>query len=107
MSVDEFASGASVGGVQQLIGNVWEWTSEFVRDQRFAARRLCPRRFDEVRGAAERSIPIWTEVQSHLSIFGSGQRTLAQTQRRLSHGHRLVRIRVPCDIGWRQLDEPA
>lgn len=25
--VDAFASGASLGGVQQLIGNVWEWTS--------------------------------------------------------------------------------
>lgn len=25
--VTEFASGASVGGVHQLIGNVWEWTS--------------------------------------------------------------------------------
>lgn len=25
--VDSFASGASLGGVQQLIGNVWEWTT--------------------------------------------------------------------------------
>ena len=26
--VDEFAGGVSVGGVQQLIGNVWEWTAD-------------------------------------------------------------------------------
>ena len=26
MAVDEFAEGVSVGGVYQLIGNVWEWT---------------------------------------------------------------------------------
>ncbi len=26
VSVDQFASGVSVGGVYQLIGNVWEWT---------------------------------------------------------------------------------
>jgi iron(II)-dependent oxidoreductase len=25
--VDEFPSGTSVGGVHQLIGNVWEWTA--------------------------------------------------------------------------------
>lgn len=25
--VDQFAQGVSVGGVYQLIGNVWEWTS--------------------------------------------------------------------------------
>lgn len=27
-AVDEFADGASVGGVHQLIGNVWEWTAD-------------------------------------------------------------------------------
>ena len=26
VAVDEFSGGVSVGGVQQLIGNVWEWT---------------------------------------------------------------------------------
>ncbi|HEY2894524.1 MAG TPA: SUMF1/EgtB/PvdO family nonheme iron enzyme [Pirellulales bacterium] len=28
VNVDEFAAGASVGGLQQLIGNVWEWTAD-------------------------------------------------------------------------------
>ncbi len=28
VAVDQFAGGVSIGGVQQLIGNVWEWTSE-------------------------------------------------------------------------------
>ena len=27
VAVDEYADGASIGGVQQLIGNVWEWTA--------------------------------------------------------------------------------
>ncbi|MGD9722297.1 MAG: formylglycine-generating enzyme family protein [Pirellulales bacterium] len=31
--VEEFASGVSVGGVQQLIGNVWEWTADSLRLQ--------------------------------------------------------------------------
>jgi iron(II)-dependent oxidoreductase len=28
VSVAEFADGVSVGGVHQLIGNVWEWTAD-------------------------------------------------------------------------------
>lgn len=28
VSVEEYPSGVSVGGVQQLIGNVWEWTTD-------------------------------------------------------------------------------
>lgn len=28
VNVDEFSAGASVAGIQQLIGNVWEWTAD-------------------------------------------------------------------------------
>ena len=31
MPVDEYHAGVSVGGVYQLIGNVWEWTSSSFR----------------------------------------------------------------------------
>ena len=35
VSVDQFPGGVSVGGVQQLIGNVWEWTADaFALDER-------------------------------------------------------------------------
>ena len=33
VDVDDFAEGVSVGGVYQLIGNVWEWTSDDFRPE--------------------------------------------------------------------------
>jgi iron(II)-dependent oxidoreductase len=33
VDVEEFAEGVSVGGVYQLIGNVWEWTSDAFRPE--------------------------------------------------------------------------
>ncbi len=42
VSVDEFAEGVSVGGVYQLIGNVWEWTGGAFRGIDTPDGRLAP-----------------------------------------------------------------
>ena len=38
MPIEEFASGVSVGGVHQLVGNVWEWTTGVFGSAGFASR---------------------------------------------------------------------
>lgn len=38
VAVDEFQKGVSVGGIQQLVGNVWEWTSGIFGAAGFAGR---------------------------------------------------------------------
>jgi len=38
VAVEEFASGVSVGGIHQLVGNVWEWTSGVFGSAGFASR---------------------------------------------------------------------
>jgi iron(II)-dependent oxidoreductase len=51
--VNQFAEGVSVGGVYQLIGNVWEWTSGNFRPADHAAGRLeLPTTMKNIRGGA-------------------------------------------------------
>jgi gamma-glutamyl hercynylcysteine S-oxide synthase len=40
VSVDDFSSGVSVGGVYQLIGNVWEWTASGFRGTQLPQEHL-------------------------------------------------------------------
>jgi iron(II)-dependent oxidoreductase len=52
VSVHAFAAGTSVGGVQQLVGNVWEWLSgAFAADDRDGSLRL-PTPMKSIRGGA-------------------------------------------------------
>ena len=51
--VDEFAEGVSVGGVYQLIGNVWEWTAgNFRAGDHIAGRLELPAPMKNIRGGA-------------------------------------------------------
>ena len=51
--VDQFAGGVSVGGVYQLIGNVWEWTSGGFRPADHpAGEMLLPTAMKSIRGGA-------------------------------------------------------
>jgi len=53
VSVDEYPEGDSVGGVRQLIGNVWEWTAGWLGDEFEDDRRLVlPIPMRSIRGGA-------------------------------------------------------
>jgi gamma-glutamyl hercynylcysteine S-oxide synthase len=53
VAVDEFAGGVSVGGVYQLIGNVWEWTCASYRGADHPAGALIPQTdLKSIRGGA-------------------------------------------------------
>ena len=65
VDVDEFAEGASVGGVEQLIGNVWEWTADSLPDRRRRAR-LARRSTDEEH--SRRSLRYVSRQPGHLPL---------------------------------------
>jgi iron(II)-dependent oxidoreductase len=53
VGVDDFAEGDSVGGVRQLIGNVWEWTAGWLGEEVDDERRLVlPIPMRSIRGGA-------------------------------------------------------
>jgi iron(II)-dependent oxidoreductase len=52
VAVREFAEGASVGGVYQLIGNVWEWTDGDFHDRSSDGKLELPTPMKSIRGGA-------------------------------------------------------
>jgi len=52
VAVGEFAGGASVGGVYQLIGNVWEWTDGDFHDRSSGGKLELPTPMKSIRGGA-------------------------------------------------------
>ncbi len=75
VSVEEFPGGVSVGGVQQLIGNVWEWTADaFGLESDEAGAGLEKTHFKSLRGGAFDTY-LDTQATCH---FQSGDRALAR-----------------------------
>lgn len=75
VSVDQFPGGVSVGGVQQLIGNVWEWTADaFSLESPDAAVGLEKTHFKSLRGGAFDTY-LDTQATCH---FQSGDRAMAR-----------------------------
>jgi iron(II)-dependent oxidoreductase len=75
VSVEEFPGGVSVGGVQQLIGNVWEWTADaFGLESSEAGSGLEKTHFKSLRGGAFDTY-LDTQATCH---FQSGDRAMAR-----------------------------
>ena len=73
--VFEFAGGASVGGIHQLIGNVWEWTSGNYGSIGLAGRNLTlPTPMKSIRGGA---FDTYFDVQATCQ-FQSGESPVAR-----------------------------
>jgi formylglycine-generating enzyme required for sulfatase activity len=82
VDVDEFSDGASVGGIHQLVGNVWEWTSSAMAATAESTFHL-PETYKSVRGGAYD-----TYFENHATChYQSGEHPLA---RRHNIGFRLA-----------------
>ena len=91
VSVDEYPSGVSVGGAQQLIGNVWEWTADpvAVTDPTDPQAAGLPTEFKSIRGGA---FDTYLDCQA-TAHFQSGDSTLARKHN----------ISFRCAISWNDL----
>ena len=75
VAVDDFAEGVSVGGVYQLIGNVWEWTSSTFGAWEPAGRKIeTASPMKSIRGGA---FDTYYDAQAHCQ-FQSGESPLSR-----------------------------
>ena len=75
VDVNEFAEGTSVGGIEQLIGNVWEWTADhFLLDGTKHPAWPGEARMKSIRGGA---FDTYLDSQATCQ-FQSGERALAR-----------------------------
>jgi gamma-glutamyl hercynylcysteine S-oxide synthase len=75
VDVDEYSDGASVGGIHQLVGNVWEWTSSALAVTAEATFHI-PETYKSVRGGAYD-----TYFENHATChYQSGEHPLARRQ---------------------------
>jgi len=75
VAVDRFAKGVSVGGVCQLVGNVWEWTSgDFHTGDRLAEEQVAETPLKNIRGGA---FDTYFDHQA-TCLFPSGEQMLAR-----------------------------
>jgi formylglycine-generating enzyme required for sulfatase activity len=82
VDVDEYSDGASVGGIHQLVGNVWEWTSSALGATAESTFHV-PETYKSVRGGAYD-----TYFENHATChYQSGEHPLA---RRHNIGFRLA-----------------
>jgi iron(II)-dependent oxidoreductase len=82
VDVDEYSDGASVGGIHQLVGNVWEWTSSALSVTAEPTFHI-PETYKSVRGGAYD-----TYFENHATChYQSGEHPLA---RRHNIGFRLA-----------------
>jgi len=97
--VDAFERGASVGGVGQLVGNVWEWTTADYGAWDLENRKLeLPYPMKSIRGGA---FDTYFDSQATCR-FQSGESPLA---RKHNVGFRCVV--GACDLVWNDTDESA
>jgi iron(II)-dependent oxidoreductase len=90
VDVDEFSDGESVGGVHQLVGNVWEWTGSALISSVEPSLHV-PETFKSVRGGA-----FDTYFENHATChYQSGEHPLA---RRHNIGFRLALLMATLEV---------
>jgi iron(II)-dependent oxidoreductase len=102
VAVDQYPGGVSVGGVQQLIGNVWEWTAESFAIGGQGVEQVDAtnsQKMNSIRGGA---FDTYLDSQA-TCYFGSGERVLAR-----KHNIGLRCAISLCDLPNRESpDEPS